>query len=59
MGRHINRSFISFLISEFKTEIQSHCNFCNCYYCKRFDNLHNKLEKWSFHNLNKNMTNGL
>ena len=34
-------------------EIQNHCDFCSCYNCKRFDNLHKELERWSFHNLNK------
>ena len=53
MGRHVNRLFISFLFHKFKIEIQNHCDFCSCYYCKRFDNLHKELERWSFHNLNK------
>ena len=53
MGRHVKRSFILFLVRKFKIEIRNHDDFCHCYYCKRFDNLQKELDKWSFHNLNK------
>ena len=53
MGRHVNRSFISFLVRKFKIEIRNHFDFCHCYDCKRFDNFQKELDKWSFHNLNK------
>ena len=53
MGRHVKRSFISFSLRKFKMEICNHCDFCKCYYCKRFDNLHKELKRGSFHNFNK------
>ena len=29
MGRHVKRSFISFLVHKFKLEIRNHCDFVN------------------------------
>ena len=54
MGRNVDRLFISFLYRNFKKEIRNHYNFCKCYFCKKFHNLHKELERWCFHNLNHN-----
>ena len=53
MGKHVNRLFILYLLLRLKKEIQNHYNFCGCYYCKRFDNLHKELERWSYYSFNR------
>ena len=53
MGRHVNQSFILFLIRKFNLDRQNHSQFCKCYCCRRLINLNRKLGKWNFYDLNK------
>ena len=53
MGRHVNRSFILFLIRKFNLHRENHPQFCSCYYCRRLINLNRELGKWNFYDLNK------
>ena len=53
MGRHVNRSFVLFLIPKFSLDRQNHSDFCKCYYCRCFINLNRELSKWNFYDLRK------
>ena len=53
MGRHVNRSFILFLIRKCNLYRENHSQFCSCYYCRRLINLNRELGKCSFYDLNK------
>ena len=53
MGRYVELSFILFLILKFNLDRQNHFQFCECYYCRCFNNLNRELGKWNFYDLNK------
>ena len=53
MGRHVNRSFVLFLIGKFTLDRQNHSHFCKCYYCRCLIDLNRELGKWNFYDLNK------
>ena len=53
MGRHINRSFILFLIRKFNINRQNHSKFCKSYDCSCLKNLQKELERWDFYTLNQ------
>ena len=53
MGRHVNRSFVLFLIRKFNLDRQNYSHFCKCYYCRCLINLNRELGKWNFYDLNK------
>ena len=53
MAKHVNHSFIFFLIRKFNLDRENHSHFCKCYYCGRRINLNRELGKWNFYDLSK------
>ena len=54
MGRHVNRSFVLFLIRKFNMNRQNRSKFCECYDCNCIKNLQKELERLDFYTLNQN-----
>ena len=53
MGRHVDHTFIHFMVRQYYIDKRNHHKFCYCFNCKRLDSLLNEMNKWSFHNLNQ------
>ena len=53
IGRHVDRKFIVHLIKGFYKKKKNHHSLCDCFKCKRFVNILQEIERWSFYDLNR------
>ena len=53
MGRHVDRTFICFLIKQYYSDKENHYKFCNFFICKCLENLLNEMDGRSFYDLNR------
>ena len=45
-------AFICFLIRQYYSDKQNHCQFCHCFICKRLKSLLNEMDRWISYDLN-------
>ena len=53
MGRHVNRTFICSLITQYYNNKQKNHKFCFRSLCKSLENLLNEMERWNFYDLSR------
>ena len=53
MERHVDDTFICFLIKQYYLDKQNHYKFCQCFICNRLKNLLNEMDGWIFYDLNR------
>ena len=52
MGKYVDRNFIRKLSNQYYQKQRKHASYCRCIHCKRYFNLQNEKERWSFNTLN-------